>query len=357
VTALILSACVLPFALITRSIQDVMPAGISLWWQRPFVAGDALAFYLFKIAVPVNLCVDYGRTPHAATSHAWGYLAWVVPVGLLALGWINRRRRPVAWLGALLFVAFLLPVLGLVPFKFQAYSTVADRYVYLPMIGIGLIVADAVAAIRSSVAGRAALAAVSAAVIALAVLSFNQSGHWIGNGEFLRHTLDVNPDVGFAHNNLGILLLKQGHADDALGHFGKALELGTDVAKAHNNIGLALVQLGRPAEAEPHYRKAVELDPRYFKAHENLAAIYLQSNRLDAAIASLKAAIDIQPSEANAFNNLGIALMRSNRGTEGLDAFRRAVSIEPNNGQYRRNLAQALVQMGRADEAASYLGH
>ena len=351
VTALTGVACVLPLALITRSVQVIHPEGMSLWWQRPFVAGDALAFYLFKTVVPINLGVEYGRTPHSALSHGWSYLAWALPVGLLVFSFIRRRRRPITWLGSLMFVTFLLPTLGLVPFSFQAHSTVADRYMYLPMIGIGLILADAVAAVRSKIAVRAA-----AAVIAvLAILSFNQSGYWADNAEFLRHTLDVNPDVAFAHNNLGGILLKQQRADDAIEHLTKALELEPGNPLAQNNLGLALVQLGRLDEAEPHFRRAVELNPRYFKAYESLGAVYLQTGRLDAAIASLKAALDIEPSEAKALNDLGIAFMRSGRAADGLDAFQRAVAIEPSNRQYRRNLGQALLQTGRTDDAASYL--
>jgi tetratricopeptide (TPR) repeat protein len=351
VTALTGVACVLPLALITRSVQNIHPEGASLWWQRPFIAADALAFYLFKTAVPTNLGVEYGRTPHSVMSHGWSYLVWVVPVGLLVFSYINRRRRPIAWLGSLIFVTFLLPTLGLIPFSFQAHSTVADRYAYLPLIGIGLVVADAVAAVRSNIAVPTA----SAVIVVLAILSFNQSGYWVDNADFLRHTIDVNPDVAFAHNNLGSILLKEKQPADAIAHFNKALELEPRNALAENNLGLALVQLGRLGEAEPHFRKAVELNPRYFKAYESLGAVYLQTDRLDAAIASLKAALDIQPSEAKALNDLGIAFMRSGRAAEGLDAFQRAVGIEPGNPQYRRNLGQALLQIGRTDEASSYL--
>ena len=87
-------AVALPFALYTRAIQTVPAAGQSLWWQRPFIAGDALVFYLWKLVMPLDLCVDYGRTPHAVMSHAWGYCAWAVPVALLALAHRNRQRRP-----------------------------------------------------------------------------------------------------------------------------------------------------------------------------------------------------------------------------------------------------------------------
>jgi len=349
VTALIWFGCVLPFALITRSVQTIHPAGASLLWQRPFVAGDALAFYLLKTLVPINLCVEYGRTPSAALSQGWSYAAWALPVALLLFCFVHRRRRPIAWLGSLMFSTLLLPTLGLVPFTFQAHSTVADRYAYLPMIGIGLVIADV--AVRSKIATRGALAV----ILVFAVLSFNQSSYWIDNATFLTHMIDVNPKVAFAQNNIGSGLLKQGRVDDAIEHFNKVLEIDPDNARAENNLGLAFVQLGRLDEAESHYRRAVELDPRYFKARENLAVVYLKTNRPDEAIASLKAAIDIDPSEANALNDLGIAFMRSGRAAEGLDAFQRAVGADPNSASYRRNLGHALLQMGRTEEAAPYL--
>jgi len=347
VTALTWVVCVLPLAWITRSVQDVHPLGVSLWWQRPFIAGDALAFYLIKTVAPINLGIAYGRTPHSVLSHGWNYAAWALPIGLVVFSLIYRQRRPIAWIGSLLFVTFLLPVLGLVPFAYQAQSTVADRYAYLPMIGIGLVVADT--AVRSSLALRA----VAALIIVFALLSFNQSRHWVDNGEFLRHTIDINPNVAFAHNNLGNILLKHGQVDAAIEHFNKALELDPGDAKAENNLGLTLAKQGRLNEAEPHYRKAVELNPRYFKAHENLGAIYLRINRLDAAIASLKAALEIQPSEAKALNDLGVAFMQSGRAAEGIDAFQRAVGIEPDNAQYRKNLGQALLELGRRPDEAS----
>jgi protein O-mannosyl-transferase len=351
VTALTGLACVLPFAFITRSVQTLYPAGASFWWQRPFVAGDALTFYLFKTILPINLGVEYGRTPHSVMSHGWSFLLWLIPVALLVVSFIYRRRRPIASLGSMIFVIFLLPTLGLVPFTFQVHSTVADRYAYLAMFGLGLVVADVVTAVGSNIAIRAA----SAVLVVLAVLSFNQSGYWSDNAAFLQHTIDVNPDVAFAHNNIGSILLKQKRADEAIEHFNKALELEPRNALAENNLGLALVQLGRLNEAEPHFRKAVELNPAYFKAYESLGAVYLQTNRPDAAVTSLKAALDIQPTEAKALNDLGIAFMRSGQAAEGLDAFQRAVGIEPGNGQYRKNLGQALLQAGRTDEARQYL--
>ena len=90
-------------------------------WQRPFIAGDALAFYLAKMLLPWRLGIDYGRSPLFVLDHAWGYLTWLVPVGLGLLLWRLRRRYPMLCLAAALFVAGLLPTLGLVPFLFQTF--------------------------------------------------------------------------------------------------------------------------------------------------------------------------------------------------------------------------------------------
>lgn len=344
-------ASVVPFALATRSLQHVIPAGMSLWWQRPFIAGDALAFYLSKAVLPIDLCIDYGRTPQSVMSSGWGYVLWAIPVGLFVLAYLYRRQRPMVYLGALMFVAFLLANLGLVPFMYQGYSTVADRYAYLPLIGIGLVMGDIVSSVRPNIAMRAAFVV----LIALGVVSFNQAGHWSDNAEFVRHTLDVNPKAGFAQANLGVLLFKQGRNAEAIEHFIEALKIDPGDAKTENNLGLALVKMGKLDEAEQHYRKAVEIDPRYFKAYENLGALYVQTVRLDAAIASLKAAVEIQPADAKARNDLGVAFMQNGQAADGLRAFQQAVAIQPNNPQYRRNLGQALLQQGQTEDAAPYL--
>ncbi len=341
----------LPLALITRRIQQIFPEGTSLWWQRPFIAGDALGFYLYKTVVPIDLCAEYGRTPGAVMSQGWSYAVWMVPASLLVFSYIHRKRRPLTWFGSLMFVIFLLPTLGLLPFSFQAHSTVADRYAYLPLIGIGLVVADFALAARM----RFALHAASAVVVGFAILAFHQTSTWADNSAFVRHTIEVNPEVAFAQLDLGGILLREGLVDDAITHLSKGLELNPNNAVGQNNLGLALVRIGRAADAAPHYERAVQLNPRDFKAYENLGQSYLLTDHPDAAIASFQAALAIEPSEAKALNDLGVAFMRTGRIADGLNAFQQAVVIEPNNAQYRRNVGYALMEQGRTDEARPYL--
>lgn len=319
VPAAIWSACALPLVLVTHSVQAIATAGESLWWQRPFVAGDAFAFYVFKAFLPVELCVDYGRTPRMAMSHGWAYVAWAVPVAVLLLGYRYRLRRPIAWLGTLMFAAFLLPTLGLVPFGYQGYSTVADRYAYLAMIGAGLVAGDAVDHFRSR---KLALGVASAALVALAALSFGQSRHWMSSPAFLRHTIDVNPDAAFAYHNLG-------HAAQANGDYATALA---------------------------DYQACLAHDPSHLKAYVNLAQAYVQLNRpQDAARVIVQSrntsGLTTDGMTAGDFGNLGNLLMQMGDAQQAMQAFSAATVMEPDSPVLLFNQANAFSAVGQFDRA------
>lgn len=307
-------AVVLPLIWITRSTQAIPAAAHSLSWQRPFIAGDALAFYLFKSVVPINLCVDYGRTPTWLMSRGWGYLTWIVPAALLFGAYLGRRQRPMTWLGGLLFVAFLLPTSGLVPFAYQAYSTVADRYAYLALIGVGLVIADAVeVAKHRTVAFRVA----GIVVVAFAALSFTQSRHWLTSPGFLRHTIEVNPAAGFAYNNLG------------------------DTELANGDLAAALAD----------YKSSIARDPARVKAYINLAEVYTALNQPAKAEEAVTHAITMPEMTADDLTNLGIVLMKMNQTDRALEALSRAVQIDPHSPTYLFNQANALSAAGQFDKA------
>lgn len=312
--ALSWTAATLPFALVTHSLQSVSAAGQSVWWQRPFVAGDALAFYLFKTVAPFGLCVDYGRTPSAVMSHPWSYGAWLLPFGLLALCYSQRRTRPLSWLGALLFVAFLLPTLGLLPFSFQAYSTVADRYAYLALVGAGLVAADAAERFEDrSMTPRI----VAVALAALAVTSCLQTGVWLDSSTLLHHALDVNPNAAFAYNNLGDVELGNGDSHAALAD----------------------------------YQACVRLDPTRAKAYINLAEIYAASEEPAEAERAVAEAEKAPSLTADDFSNLGIVLMKMNQPARALRALSTASGMDPSSPTYLFNEANALSAAGRFDQA------
>ncbi len=319
VAASVWAALAVPFALITTSVQAIAASGQSLWWQRPFIAGDALAFYLFKTFVPIDLCVDYGRTPRFAMSHVLGYLAWAIPLGLLLFCYRIRHRRPITWLGTVIFLAFLLPTSGIVPFAYQGYSTVADRYAYLALIGVGLVVADAAAYLKPT---KVVVGAISVALVALAALSFGQTRYWTQSSDFLHHTIDVNPDAAFAYHNLG-------HTEQANGAY---------------------------AAAAADYEACLAHDPTRLKAYVNLAQVYSELSQpaeVKRAIARSMSAPNLTTDSmtANDFANLGLLLMQINQPDRAVAAFSAAATMDPSSPTHLYNEANALSAVGQFDKA------
>src|SRR5262245_12883951 len=158
-------------------------------WARPLIAGDTVAFYLAKFAVPFWLGPDYGRSPEWVLAQWWYWLTGLVPWGLAVWLWYRRTRVP--WLAAAagVLVAGLLPVLGLVPFAFQAYSTVADHYMYSAMLGPALVLAWGLAHVR-----QRWLAVVCVVVLgALGIRSAWQAHYWHDTEALFAHELTVHP--------------------------------------------------------------------------------------------------------------------------------------------------------------------
>src|SRR5207249_167263 len=134
------------FSVIARTAQPAIHQSAPALSMRAITAADSLAFYLIKVIWPENLCADYGRTPASIAAGTAPYFAWIIPVMLFAAAFAFHRRWPFGLAGICVFAAALIPVSGLVPFDFQEYSTVADRYTYLPLIGIAIAIAGLIAA-------------------------------------------------------------------------------------------------------------------------------------------------------------------------------------------------------------------
>jgi protein O-mannosyl-transferase len=270
-------------AVITKWQQpDAAMAVVPPLWARPLVAGDALMFYFYKLAAPWGLCPDYGRSPTWLLAQSWCYAAWLVPAAFLAaLGCLRNRR---VWLVAAgLSVAWLLPVLGLVPFDFQRISTVADRYLYLALLGPALALSWA---LQSGVRGRASgvgepLAAsqpppkprnpqipkslarllTAALLLLLGALSFRQTAYWEDDLTLFAHTLSVNPNSVMANHNAGYALAERGMYEQAREYYLKALEIDPSHAETHLSLAIALDELGYRQQAERHLGEAFRLRP------------------------------------------------------------------------------------------------
>lgn len=245
----------LPVVYITTAIQDgTILTFIPSYWQRFLVAGDAVSFYLGKLLLPLSLAVDYGRTPQEVLGQQWIYLTGLLPyAAALLLLW--KFPRPWLLAGVALFLIPSLPLLGLVPFNFQDISTVADRYLYLAMLGPALLLGRLLAHHKT----RPIKIMVVVALTALCFKTHLQIATWETSSRLYSHTLTINPNSWTALLNLGIMALANGQPEAARVNFEKVLAIRPDTPAAYTGLGNAYNKLGDNAAAYTYMRKAMEL--------------------------------------------------------------------------------------------------
>jgi hypothetical protein len=265
----------IPILWITKSAQpDAAVHMTTALWTRPLVAGDAVSYYLYKLVVPIDLAISYGRTPVAVLQNWLTYVLWVVPLALMGLAWYLRRRVPVVSFAIALVLLALAPVSGLVPFGFQNYSTVADRYFYLPMVGVALIAAWTIAQIPSR---RWAGFGTAAIVVALVFLNVGQQPVWSSDLTLWRHAVDVSPGSAEAQFGFGSALAAAGDDRDAVAHYQRSISIRPSDPDVFFNLGNAERRLDDPAGAIAAYREAARLDPRHIGSRANLLLMLLQA--------------------------------------------------------------------------------
>src|SRR5205085_552479 len=199
----------------------------------------------------------------------------------------------------------------------------ADRYTYLPQVGLFVAAvwfAADVAMVRRSRSRLAITTAVATLVIlALAWTAFIQTSYWRNSETLWTHALAVTADNDVAHNNLGYLCVGRGEVDKAISHFESAAKIRSDKRDAHYDLGSAFVQMnladdlarkGRSDEAMVHYEEAIRLQPNYADAYYNRGSVLFAKGRTDEAIADWEKTLQIQPDDADAHTGLGNARLR-----------------------------------------------
>jgi len=334
-----------PWIVLTRRMQP--PALLEHAcpvWCRPLVAADAVTFYLYKLLAPFRLGPDYGRQPAAVLGSWRAWLLLTVPVGFAAMFWCKRRAWPLATTAAMLFVAGLLPVLGLVPFRFQHYSTVADRYVYLGLLGPALLTSAVVAR------NPARLCRVAAAFLlaGLCVLSRRQARVWRDSLTLFEHGIALNPESYELHTNLGNFVAGKGDLDGALAHYRLALQINPANPDPHINIGNVYRTQGNHEQAVSQYFEALAKRPEYPEAHYNLGVAYDALGKQGAAVIHYSQALAIRPDYAQAHNNLGLLLAARNERERARHHYLQALALNPYYTDARNNLALLLAGEGDA---------
>jgi hypothetical protein len=273
---------------------------------RPLVAMDALAFYLYRLIYPVHLGIDYGRSPGfvlwRTPYYAWW--TWILPAGLAVLILVKRRKYPFLAAGGLVFIAGVLPVLGLVRFDFQVASTVADHYLYVSMLGVAL----AGAALFHRLARhRQTIYVAGALMVALGTCSFLQATTWTTGMTLFTNAVLVNDRSWMAYVNLAVLAKDRGDLGTCMADARKAVEAGPDQPLTYTTLGGAQEALGDWQEAEKTYRLAIERLPDDPVGYANLASLLGDRGRPGEAIKLYERALELKPDYADAKKGLRMA--------------------------------------------------
>ena len=226
--------------------------------DRLATAVVAYARYVLKAFWPVDLGVLYPYQNHPPL------LVFAVLAGLAAVtAWtiVSARKRPYLLVGWLWYLGMLVPVIGLVQVGSQS---MADRYMYLPLVGLTAAVVWLVADLVNGrvAAGRAAAVVACAVLAAFAALTYRQAGYWRSSLPLFEHTLAATGPNYVIHKNIGVVLEHEGRNAEAIEHYNKSLAINPRYAEAHNAMGVVLAKEGRNEEALAHYAKALESQAR-----------------------------------------------------------------------------------------------
>jgi tetratricopeptide (TPR) repeat protein len=322
----------------------------------PARIGNALvayADYIGQMFYPVGLAVFY---PHPRDHLPIGNIVLaalvllVISAGVLA----GRRKHPYLLVGWLWYLGMLVPVIGLVQSGTQAR---ADRFTYLPQIGLYIMIAWGVTDLCGGWRYRRALLGSAAGLILAGLLAgaYVQTGYWKDSVTLWTHSLACTAESSLADNNLANALAARGELTEAIQHYERALQLRPDYDEAQNNLGTALANEGKLTEAMQHYERALELNPTNASAQINLGSALAEQGRLAEAIQHYRRALEIKPDYAEALNNLANVLTEQGKWTEAIQHYERALQINPDYADAHVNLGNALARQGRTVEAIQHL--
>jgi Flp pilus assembly protein TadD len=343
-----LVSCVITYEAQQRG-GTVIPLSHFSFAERVGNAFVSYARYLEKALWPVVLADPYphpGRWPVAQVLSAAGLMLLLC---VLAVAW--RRRCPFVLVGWFWFVGMLIPVIGLVQ---VGDAALADRYTYLPLIGLFLILAAGIGTLSTKRAGSRAWASlgVAALLVACGWRTRLQLAYWQNSEALFHHTLAVTDHNYAAYNNLGTWLAHHKVFPEAIDCFQASLRCKPDVPDTLYNLGNAYGRLNQWDEAIDCYRHALQITPNQAEIMNNLGLALTARGQMAEAVTNFEAALRLNPNYASAHNNLATVLFMEHRFDESAQHFRAALQFMPDDPRVHANLGDALAKLGQIPEAA-----
>jgi tetratricopeptide (TPR) repeat protein len=303
--------------------------------------------YIWEMVWPARLAVLYPFSLQSQYVQAVVALAGLAAVTITALYWGKRfGYLAVGWLW---YLGTLVPVIGIIQVGAQSH---ADRYTYVPLIGLFLIIgwgaADIVRRIPSL---QWAVAGVSvAALVAAGFMTAHQVRYWKDSVTLFTRTVAVTKDNSMAEKNLANALLNAGQLEESMVYYRKALDREPGMKEAQLGMAYALVRLGRAGEALPYSQKALELDGNWVEAYDVRGMILGDIGRFDESITVFEKTLTLRHDMTQTYYNMATVYVRKGDMTKAVETYQRCISVKPESQTYSL-LGGLMAHLGRLDEA------
>jgi tetratricopeptide (TPR) repeat protein len=338
------------FSVITFYAQ-YKPAGRDLQFSLTLRLANALVSftaYLEKTFLPVNLAAFYpfpDKIP-ALKIIAAGLLMLIISFAVIK----TAKRLPYLFAGWAWYAITILPVIGIMPIGDFA---MADRYHYIPSIGIAVMLAWGVPALikNDALAKKFLFAAGISFLLFLAVLSFRQSGYWKNDITLFNRILQVTKNNYVAHINLGSALVNEGKIEEGIIHYNEAVRIMPDLALSYDKRAAAYAKLGRHQEAFEDLNRMISMKPDYTGAYLSRGTIYQQLGRHQNAVDDFSEFIRLKPDDYSGYFNRGNAYINLGQFQKALDDFHKAVALNTKDAAVYNNRAFIYLNTGRYQQA------
>lgn len=303
--------------------------------------------YIGKAIWPRSLAVFY---PYPDTWPLWqAGGAFLLLAGITAMAVYFRKRLPAVSVGWFWYLGTLVPVIGVLQVGMQA---MADRYTYIPLVGLSIAVAWGVPELLKKWRHeKASLTAMATLVIAvLSIIAWMQVGHWRNSVSLFSHALAVTKDNHLAHNNLGVALNAAGEKEKAAFHYAEAIRINPRYSSYHYNYANHLAAHGKTEESISHYTEALRLEPDYFNAHNNLALARASRREFKQADFHFREALRIRPDTAGVHYNLAVVLANQGDRQASERHLREVIRIDPNFAEAHNDIGMILAMQGKTQE-------
>ena len=319
--------------------------------------------YLGKTAWPTGLAVLY---PHPLnTLAAWkGILCGMALLGVTFFSIRFIKKSPYFAFGWFWYLGVLVPVIGIFV-QVGGELAMADRYAYLPLIGIFIIIAWGLPELIARWRHREKILSISAGIIIsmLMATTWVQLSYWKNSIDLFKRAISVankkdpnfkNPNHALLYNHLGLVFYNMGKPEESTSHYEMAIKIAPDLAMAHTNLGISHLSMGNTKEAISHYKTAIKFHPNHAHGHYNLGIALFTLGKIEEAISHYQAAIKLNPDYAAAHNNLGLILEEDGRTHEAISNYTTAINLKPDYAAAHSNLGNTLFTLGKTEEAIAH---